>query len=162
MRRSRCSFVSLSIRDSHSRTVRSETDRIQARAVRRAGELLRQFQNPHKGLNVPSDNGTVITGPASQREAAEQAGMSLRQERTAVRVSKVPEEIFERQVEGEDPPTVTKLANLGTEHVGTDARGSPLTALETLAQPFPRPSGRPRGSVGVWPGPRCCRSGAPH
>lgn len=86
--------------------------RIQARAVRRAGELLRTFQNPHKGLNT-SSNGSVTTGPRSQREAAEEAGMSLRQERTAVRVSRVPDDDFEAAVESEDPPTVTALAENG-------------------------------------------------
>jgi hypothetical protein len=98
-------------------TLRKMADRIQARAVRRAGELLRQFQNPGARTDKPTVGtlGRSNGAPQTQREAAEQAGMSEHQETQAVRVSKIPTEVFERQVEGEDPPTVTKLASLGTE-----------------------------------------------
>ena len=62
--------------------------------LRRAGELLRQFQNPGARTDLEPIHGTVgsVNGqPQSQKEAARQAGMSRRQEETAVRVSKVPE-----------------------------------------------------------------------
>jgi hypothetical protein len=35
--------------------------------------------------------------------------MSLHQERTAVRVANIPQDRFEREVESERPPTVTRL-----------------------------------------------------
>lgn len=88
--------------------------RIRARATRRAGELLKTFQNQKAGLkNVGNGARGVGTGPTSQREAAEAAGMSERQEKTAVRVANVPEADFERAVESESPPTITKLSEQG-------------------------------------------------
>ena len=51
------------------------------------------------------------TGPKVGRSAAaKKAGMSERQRKTALRVANVPKEQFEKQVESENPPTVTKLA----------------------------------------------------
>lgn len=55
-------------------------DGIKARAIRRAGELLKTFQDPTGGLRQgdadPRAEGAHPTGPRSQREAAEAAGMS--------------------------------------------------------------------------------------
>lgn len=85
--------------------------RIQGRAVRRAGELLKTFQTGPKG-GRPSVNG-VGTGPVSQRDAAEEAGMSKRQEKAAVRVANIPEADFNEAVESADPPSVTALAERG-------------------------------------------------
>ena len=60
--------------------------------LRRAGELLRQFQTGPNGGRPPANtDGTVPVSPRSQKEAAEQAGMGEHQEKQAVRVSKVPE-----------------------------------------------------------------------
>ena len=63
--------------------------------LRRAGELLRQFQaDPRDNLKQNREDGTVppVNGqPHSQKEAAERAGMGEHQEKQAVRVSKVPE-----------------------------------------------------------------------
>lgn len=89
--------------------------RIQARAVRRAGQLLEQFQTtPNGGRPEKNTVGTVGVSdpdrPRSQREAARRAGMSERQERTARRVAEVPEDEFEEKVESEDPPSVTRLS----------------------------------------------------
>ena len=53
--------------------------RIQARAIRRCGELLQEY---NKGVGQPKKNGSGAD-PISQRAAAEQAGMSKRQEVTA-------------------------------------------------------------------------------
>lgn len=94
--------------------------RIQGRAVRRCGELLREFQNPTVGLK--QNESTVGEGvppredtPQSQREAAARAGMSKDQEKTARRVAEVPEGEFEEAVESDDPPSVTALAELGRD-----------------------------------------------
>lgn len=84
--------------------------RIQARAVRRCGELLKQYD----GRGRPGENskaGLTI----SQRAIAGQAGMSLHQERTAVRVANVPEAQFDEAVERGDRPTITKLADMGRQ-----------------------------------------------
>lgn len=49
----------------------------------------------------------------TRREAAEAAGISEHQQKTAVRVANVPAATFEREVESPAPPTVTKLADMG-------------------------------------------------
>lgn len=87
--------------------------RIRDRAIRRAGELLKQIEPAH-GANQNITDATdskVLT----RTDAARQAGMSERQQVTAIRVANVPEKEFERQVESENPPTVTKLAQQGTK-----------------------------------------------
>lgn len=91
--------------------------RIQGRAVRRAGELLKTFQadpqsNLRQNTNGPRGGGAPTS---TQRAAAEAAGMSKDQEVTAVRVANVPEPDFEAAVESEEPPTVTKLADMGKQ-----------------------------------------------
>jgi hypothetical protein len=86
--------------------------RIQARAVRRCGELLEQFQTGPKG-GRPKGNGGDAS-PVSQRDAAAAAGLSKDQEKQAVRVANVPAAEFEAAVECDDPPTVTALAERGT------------------------------------------------
>ena len=90
-------------------SMRKLADRIQARAIRRAGELMRVFHAPGARTDQPSD-GAV---PRSQAEAGRQAGLSERQIKTAVRVANVPEADFEAAVESEAPPTVTALAEQG-------------------------------------------------
>lgn len=70
--------------------------RIQSRAIRRCGQLLKEYQTSAKG-GRPSGNGDGA-GPVSQRQAAEEAGMSERQEKTASRVANVPKEDFEAAV----------------------------------------------------------------
>jgi hypothetical protein len=83
--------------------------RISARAIRRCGELLQTFQSPG-GRPLKTQDGTV---PSSQTKAGEDAGMSERQIKTAVRVANVPAEDFEAAVECEHPATVTQLAAMG-------------------------------------------------
>ncbi|MBS0366715.1 MAG: hypothetical protein JSR67_12920 [Proteobacteria bacterium] len=86
--------------------------RIQARAVRRCGELLEQVPKAN-GANQNIRDGAV---PKVTREsAATDAGLSERQRKTALRVANVPSEDFERQIESANPPTVTELAQRGTE-----------------------------------------------
>ncbi len=87
-------------------TLRKFADRIQARAIRRCGELLKTF---NKGDGRPRKNGRGAP-TVSQRQAASKAGLSKRQEKTASRIAKIPAEKFEAAVESDDPPTVTTLA----------------------------------------------------
>lgn len=90
-------------------SLRKQADRIQARAIRRCGELLKQFD----GRGSP--NKTEGTHGISQRQAAERAGLSEHQQLQSVRVANVPADQFEREVESEAPPTVTALAQAGTK-----------------------------------------------
>lgn len=83
-------------------TLRKHADRIQARAVRRAGELLKQIDG--RGKNK---------GALTSSQAASDAGMSIHQQRQASRVANIPESDFNVAVESDNPPTVTKLADMG-------------------------------------------------
>lgn len=89
--------------------------RIRDRAIRRAGELLKQIE-PNKG-GRPSET-TAGTRPSfepvSRTEAAASAGLSAHQAKQAIRVANVPADQFEKLVESQTPPTVTKLAEMGT------------------------------------------------
>ena len=88
--------------------------RIRARAVRRCRELLKQFDA--KGKRTGRAEPTVgSVGRLWRKEAAERAGISERQQVTAVRVANVPEPEFTRQVESDAPPTITALAQQGVK-----------------------------------------------
>jgi len=82
-------------------------DRIQARAIRRCGQLLREIE-PSKGGQLTHDGRGI-----SRSKSAKTAGLSERQKVTALRVANVPADEFEAAVESEHPPTVTKLAERG-------------------------------------------------
>jgi hypothetical protein len=91
--------------------LRQLADRIQARAIRRCGELLREIapaKNQHDA-NARARDGTGL----SRTQAAEDAGLSERQKKTALRVANVPAAEFEAAVESPAPPTVTQLAERG-------------------------------------------------
>lgn len=93
-------------------TLRIMADRIQARAVRRCGELLKQIDA--RGGDQSKKDATGHFAP-SRYGAGHDAGMSDRQIKTAVRVANVPEPTFEAAVESPAPPTVTKLADMGRQ-----------------------------------------------
>lgn len=87
--------------------------RIRDRAIRRAGELLKQIEPKHgANQNISGDASTKVL---TRKEAASDAGMSRDQMHTALRVASVPETQFNELVESERPPTVTALAALGTK-----------------------------------------------
>lgn len=92
-------------RQSKDETLLRYANRIRARAVRRAGQLLEQ---------VPSHQDPKRRGVGVGRlAAARAAGMSRDQERQALRVARLPEAQFEREIEGDSPATVVQLARLG-------------------------------------------------
>lgn len=99
-------------RQAEDETLLKTAMRIQGRAVRRAGELLKEFDA--RPQNASKQNGSTPT-LIGRREAGEQAGMSRDQQVTAVRVANVPAEQFEMAVESADPPTVTALAEMGRQ-----------------------------------------------
>ena len=61
------------------------------------------------GPEIRSDDRLGLT----RKRAAENAGLSVRQAKTAIRVAKVPEPEFERLVEADRPPTITALSQYG-------------------------------------------------
>lgn len=74
-----------------------QATRIRDRAIRRAGELLKQVE-PSSGGRPPETR--ADSRPSySRKEAATTAGFSPHQAKQAVRVANVPEADFERQVE---------------------------------------------------------------
>lgn len=112
-------------RQSKDDSLRKMADRIQARAIRRAGELYGQIEKGKPGPKTELQDGTVPQ--LSRTEAAKNAGMSERQRKTALRVANVPEPVFEAAVESADPPTVTQLAEQGKQ-----SKPEPLFDLEGI------------------------------
>lgn len=98
-------------RQAKDERLRKMADRIQARAIRRCGELLRQIK-PAKNQHDASARAQDGDGPRTRTEAATQAGLSERQRKTALRVAAVPDEAFEAAVESDEPSTVTQLSRL--------------------------------------------------
>jgi len=88
--------------------------RIHARAIRRCGELLDEIEEA-KGANQNISSGAPTK--VTRTEAAKQAGLSRDQHVTAIRVARVPKPAFEEQVESDDPPTVSALAEQGKKPV---------------------------------------------
>lgn len=84
--------------------------RIRARAIRRAGELLKQIDRPETG-------GRPKNGEADHTvsSAAREAGMSKHQQVQAVRIANIPEDDFNEQIEAPKPPTLTQLAQQGIQ-----------------------------------------------
>lgn len=81
--------------------------RIRARALRRAGELLKQIP--------PGKTGPQVTPAAepNRTQVAEAAGMTKRQKNTAVAFASVPEDDFEEMVES--GATLTQIAAAGIQ-----------------------------------------------
>jgi len=109
-------------KQSKDETLRKMADRIQARAIRRCGELLKQIE-PAK--NQHSD--ACGDSPTSRSDAARKAGLSRDQKVTALRVASVPDEEFHAAVESDSPPTVTQLAERGKQ-----SRPQPLVDLQGI------------------------------
>jgi hypothetical protein len=97
-------------RQAEDETLLKHAMRIQGRAVRRAGDLLKEIDG--RGGDRSKTVGADSFAP-SQRAAAAAAGMSERQQVTAVRVASIPAEEFEAAIESVKPPTVTALAERG-------------------------------------------------
>jgi hypothetical protein len=99
--------------------------RIQARAERRAGELLKQIDPApgartdlgpmgSRGSEMTSDGQAGALPPVTRTQAATDAGLSDRQRKTALRTATVPAAAFDAQVESPRPPSITHLASQGT------------------------------------------------
>ena len=85
--------------------------RIKARATYRCGELLNEIESA-QGTRTDQLSGGAPT-KLTRKAAAEEAGLSKDRAVTAIRVANVPKDSFERQVESDNPPTVTELASQG-------------------------------------------------
>jgi hypothetical protein len=86
--------------------------RVQLLAARRCGLLLKQFDaRPQNASKRNNAKGTLL----SQAEAAQRAGLSKRRKDTYLRIANVPDKEFESLAEGNRPPTITTVANLGIQ-----------------------------------------------
>ena len=99
--------------------------RIRSRAFRRMGEILKQIEPGKTGpkSELKADGGLQLT----RRSAAEEAGISERQQKTAIRVASIPADEFEKKIESDFPPTVTALMVEGPQHQA-EARSQPAVA----------------------------------
>lgn len=95
--------------------------RIRARAIKRCGQLLKQFDARGGDRSKSTTSGTSAR-PLQKRMAA-QAGMSKRQKDTALRVAEVDDSEFEAAVESDNPPTAMTLAKRGTKKRLIDLQG---------------------------------------
>lgn len=87
--------------------------RIQARAISRCGELLKQIEPGKTGPKPELQEGDLPQ--LTRTQAAEQAGLSEHQRKTALRVADVPKDKRESLIESDNPPTVTTLAEMGKQ-----------------------------------------------
>jgi hypothetical protein len=101
--------------------------RIRARAMRRAGELLKQIEPGQGARDGKREDGQ---GLPLRSDVARQAGMSDHQEKTAVRVASIPERQFTKQVECANPPTLTELARQGDHQILFRSRPGPITMTD--------------------------------
>lgn len=100
-------------RQAKDNTLHNLALRIQARAQRRMGELLKQIPSA-QGANLTAA-GRAGAVPISRDSVARDAGLSERQRKTAIRMASIPPADFNAAVESPNPPTITQLAARGTE-----------------------------------------------
>lgn len=89
--------------------------RIKLRAHDRMGELLKAIESQQGKRNQHTSLQDGGVPKQSRQEAARNAGLSERQQKTAIRIASVPRAEFEAAVDSECPPTVTELAQRGTQ-----------------------------------------------
>ena len=99
-------------RQAKDHSLRVMAERIQARAIRRCGELLKQVPS---GQGSKNQYGELRDGNVTRQDAAQNAGLSERQKVTAMRVANVAGPVFEAMIESDSPPTLTRLAELGRD-----------------------------------------------
>lgn len=107
-------------KQSQDDTLRKMADRIQARAISRAGELLKQIAPATKHNAKKTEGGQPPV--VSRTQAATDAGLSEHQRKQAIRVASVPRDEFESLVESDNPPTVSALAEMGKRTI-VDLKG---------------------------------------
>jgi hypothetical protein len=96
-------------RQSADEELEKMSKRIRARAIRRCGELLKLFD----GRGRPELNRGDAPPNLSKKELGESVGLSSDQVKQANRLSNIPEDDFNRQVESNNVPTLTALAKQG-------------------------------------------------
>lgn len=104
-------------RQTNDETMFNMAQKIRAQSYRRMGELLSEFDN-RNGQNLPNTKSALKdTFSVSQKQVADDAGLSKKQQVTSVRLSKIPEHEFNGLLESEKVPTITELAKHGTKSI---------------------------------------------
>jgi len=103
-------------KQAHDEDLEKLARKLRAQAMKRCGELIRELDGQGKRTDLQLTDAT--DGKLTQKEAAQQAGMSERQQITAVRIANVPNDLFDTLVESDTPPTITELAELGKKSNG--------------------------------------------
>lgn len=106
--------------------------RIHARAYERAANLMKQVPKSKGGR--PKTGKAALT--SSRKAAADGAGLTKHQRRVVQRIGNIPKDEFDQRVESDDPPTITELAESGTDHrlVDLEGRSPDDYALSTQVQ----------------------------
>jgi hypothetical protein len=117
--------------------LRELADRIQARAVRRMGELLKQFDS--RGDHLKKE-GTLLSLP--QKDVAESVGISEHQRKQAVRVANVPEEKSRPRGRAFCPPATRQRQPEISNGRGYVAASRPIADLVDRTRRF--------AAEGVW------------
>lgn len=86
--------------------------RIQGRAIRKCGELLREIEAKHTGRPPEIIREVNLPNLETRKQVARDSGLSSHQQKTAVRVAAIPGAKFNELIEQPSPPTVTKLAEI--------------------------------------------------
>lgn len=119
---------------------------VDGRAIRRAGELLKQIE-PSKG-GRPTETRVDALPSFGRKEAAADAGLSPHQAKRATRVASIPLDDFEtpgrerQSTDGQREWTMARIAsalNVSQRQVSTD-----LSSLEVTSKPSRPKGGRPK------------------
>lgn len=102
-------------RQAKDKAMERNAQRIQIRALRKCGSLLKEKPTKAGGRGkVQGGRAAAHLEKSARAREAKEAGLSVHQKKTALRLASVPEADFEDAVEREVPPTVTELAEIGT------------------------------------------------
>ena len=98
----------------HDKEMQNMAMRIRLRAERRLGQLYDEFEKAQGKRTDQLGDSKSPSHEKTRTEAAKEIGQTKDQMIRSVRASRIPEEKFEEQVESESPPTITSLAEQGT------------------------------------------------
>ncbi len=148
--------VAVSTAAAQDNTLYETAQRIHGRAIKRCGELLAQITPAPAGRHSEKQKSGAAPTPISRRSAGDDAGLSERQRKTALRVAAIPAQEFEEAIEQSPPPTVTELAERGKKpspkvlhDLGGRAPAEGVEMKSTTAQwRRRRPTGRGWSSAG--------------
>ncbi len=112
--------------------MRKMAERIQTRAIRRYGELLKQIEPDKGGRPLKTYDATDIG--LSRSQAARDAGISERQKVTALRIANIPAPEFDALIESDAPrsPPVMLASKVRHTHAGAPTGSFPAASRASL------------------------------